>query len=100
MDNLNNLNIIFFDGVCNLCNSSVQFIIKRNKKQQFYYASLQSDVAKEILLQHLEKKITLNTIVFVEKGNVYAKSTCILQALAILFIAFTPFSNFRHKSME
>ncbi|MEZ4840042.1 MAG: DCC1-like thiol-disulfide oxidoreductase family protein [Flavobacteriaceae bacterium] len=79
MINLDDSNIILFDGVCNLCNSSVQFIIKRNKKQHFYYASLQSDVAKEILLQHLEKKITLDTIVFVEKGNIYTKSTAALR---------------------
>ena len=79
MINLGDSNIILFDGVCNLCNSSVQFIIKRNKKQHFYYASLQSDVAKEILLQHLEKKITLDTIVFVEKGNIYTKSTAALR---------------------
>lgn len=79
MINLDDSNIILFDGVCNLCNSSVQFIIKRNKKQHFYYASLQSDVAKEILLQHLEKKITLDTIVFIEKGNIYTKSTAALR---------------------
>ncbi len=42
-------NIIFFDGICNLCNSSIDFVIKRDKKRQFKYASLQSQTAKEVL---------------------------------------------------
>ncbi|MBC8172923.1 MAG: DUF393 domain-containing protein, partial [Chitinophagales bacterium] len=39
--------VIFFDGICNLCNSSVQFIIRHDKKNIFKFASLQSDFAKQ-----------------------------------------------------
>jgi predicted DCC family thiol-disulfide oxidoreductase YuxK len=38
--------IIYFDGVCNLCNGFVQFVLKRDKKGLFRFASLQSDYAK------------------------------------------------------
>lgn len=72
-------NIVFFDGVCNLCNSSVQFIIKRNKKRNFLYTSLQSDVAREILLQFPEKNINLDSIVLLENGKIYTKSSAIFQ---------------------
>ena len=50
MDNLENKSIILFDGVCNLCNASVNFVIKHDKKAQFLFASFQSDAAKEIML--------------------------------------------------
>lgn len=46
-----NKQLILFDGVCNLCNSSVLFVIKRDKKNNFLFAPLQSDVGKTILDQ-------------------------------------------------
>ncbi|MGH2566466.1 MAG: thiol-disulfide oxidoreductase DCC family protein, partial [Ginsengibacter sp.] len=44
--------IILFDGVCNLCNVAVQFVIKRDRKNQFVFASLQSEEAKKILAEY------------------------------------------------
>lgn len=41
--------VILFDGVCNLCNNSVQFIIKRDPKARFRFAALQSDKARELV---------------------------------------------------
>ncbi|WP_178985299.1 thiol-disulfide oxidoreductase DCC family protein [Winogradskyella helgolandensis] len=41
--------LILFDGVCNLCNSSVLYVIKRDKKDQFLFAPLQSDIGKTII---------------------------------------------------
>jgi predicted DCC family thiol-disulfide oxidoreductase YuxK len=41
--------IVLFDGVCNLCNDAVQTIIKRDKKQQFLFASLQSEAGQALL---------------------------------------------------
>ena len=73
--------VILFDGVCNLCNSTVQFIIKKDTKQQFKFASLQSDVAREILLHHSERNIELNSIVFILNNKVYLKSSAALRIL-------------------
>ena len=81
MNNKKNKAIILFDGVCNLCNASVNFIIKHDTTKQFLFASLQSDATKEILLQHTVKKTHLNSIVLIEKGKVYYKSTAILRIL-------------------
>ena len=71
--------IILFDGVCNLCNNSVQFVIKRDNKQQFLFASLQSDAATKLLLQFYSKKIELQSIVLIEENKVYDKSTAALR---------------------
>ena len=70
--------IILFDGVCNLCNSSVQFIIKRDKKEQFLFASLQSDYAKEHLPDELSDSKALQSIVLKEKDEIKTKSTAAL----------------------
>ena len=52
MINLQDKSLVLFDGVCNLCTSSIQFIIKRDKKNHFLFSSLQSDAGQQILLQN------------------------------------------------
>ena len=74
-----NKSIILFDGVCNFCNSSVNFIIKHDTKKHFLFASLQSDVAKEILLQLDKKKLIEDSIVLIQDGKLYQKSTAALK---------------------
>ena len=71
--------IIFFDGMCNLCNSSVQFILKKDTNNVFLFSSLQSDAAKGILLQYNLENFDLSSIILVEKGIIYQKSTAILR---------------------
>ena len=78
VDNLKNKSILLFDGVCNLCNASVNFIIKHDKKAHFKFASLQSDAAKELLLQYKAKKIKMDSIILIENGTFYKKSTAAL----------------------
>ncbi len=79
MNNFNSKSIVLFDGVCNLCTSSVAFIIKHDRKEQFLFASLQSDAAKEILLQFSLRKLNMDSIVLVENPNIYDKSTAALK---------------------
>tara|TARA_R110001583_G_scaffold175827_1_gene330494 strand:- start:63 stop:473 length:411 start_codon:yes stop_codon:yes gene_type:complete len=76
---IKNKSIILFDGVCNLCNASVNFIIKHDKKAQFLFASLQSDAAKEKLLQYNSKKIKMDSIVLIQNNKIYEKSTAALR---------------------
>ena len=68
-------NIIFFDGICNLCNSSVNFIITRDREARFKFAPLQSEIAKNYLDQTEE----FESIVLLTNGGVYKKSTAALK---------------------
>lgn len=71
--------IIFFDGVCNLCNASINFIIDRDKNHYFHFASLQSDAAIENLTTLEPTHSDLGTVILLENGTVYAKSTAALR---------------------
>lgn len=74
--------IILFDGVCNLCNSTIQFIIKRDKNTIFRYASLQSNFGKKLLLKHQSSlPNTLDSIILINttQNKAYYKSSAALQ---------------------
>ena len=72
--------IIFFDGVCNLCNGAINFIIDRDRKGTFKFAPLQSEFAKKRLRQSKIDPLKLDTIVLLEpRGNVSVKSTAALR---------------------
>jgi predicted DCC family thiol-disulfide oxidoreductase YuxK len=76
--------IVLFDGVCNLCNSSVQFILKRDKKNQFVFGSLQGKTGQEYLKKFNLPADTLNSFMLVEDDNLYTKSTGALHMLKYL----------------
>lgn len=71
--------IIFFDGVCNLCNGAVQFIIKRDTKKTFQFASLQSAFAHDQLKEHQIDVTALQSIVLKSGNTIYTKSTAALR---------------------
>jgi len=73
--------IILFDGVCNLCNGAVQFVIKRDKRNQFLFASLQSEEGKKILREHHLPTNKLYSFILVEDGKVYDRSTAALKVV-------------------
>lgn len=78
-------NLILFDGVCNLCNSSVLYVIKRDKKNKFMFTPLQGETGKQIIKKfnidtsHIDSIILYNP----EKG-VYYKSTAALKVASQL----------------
>lgn len=67
--------VVLFDGVCNLCSSSVQFIIKHDPERLFRYASLQSEFGQNILRQFNLPVNELNSFILLEDGKIYIKST-------------------------
>ena len=73
--------IILFDGVCNLCNGAVQFVIKRDNKNRFLFASLQSEEGKQILENHNFPLNKRDSFLLVEDGKVYERSTAALRVL-------------------
>ncbi len=68
-----NKQIILFDGVCNLCDSFVQFVLRHDKEKQFVFASLQSSIGQHLLRKHnLEN--SLKTVVLINDGVTYLYS--------------------------
>lgn len=78
--------IILFDGVCNLCNGRVKFVIRHDKKQQIHFAALQSETGKALLKQYNLSDNNLQSFVFIEKGKAYTQSTAALRVCKYLGI--------------
>ena len=96
-----NKKIILFDGLCNLCNSSVQFLIKRDSKDIFRFVSLQSELGKE-LLSKLPTAIqkTDSIIIYESEAVFYYKSQAgfqIIKSLGGLFNLLLIFKLLPHS---
>lgn len=70
--------IILFDGECNFCDKSVQFIIKRDPNANFHFASLQSKIGKELLSQYNVPN-NINSLVLIENHQCFFKSSAALR---------------------
>jgi len=70
--------IILFDGVCNLCNRSVQFILKRDPNEQFKFTSLQSETGQNLLRKHALKP-DMKSVILIENDQIFLKSTAALR---------------------
>lgn len=75
----NKRRLIFFDGDCNLCQYAVQFILQRDKKGRFSYASLQSEIAYELLSAAGPLPLNVSTFVLWEEGKIFYRSTAALR---------------------
>ena len=71
--------VILFDGVCNLCNSSVQFIINRDPQVKFHFAALQSETGGRLLQSSDLPTQVFQSIVLIKNGTVYQKSDAALE---------------------
>mgnify|MGYP000856025301 FL=1 len=76
--------IILFDGVCNLCNDAVQFVIKHDPKEKFRFASLQGNNGQKLLRQFQLPANTFNSFVLIQDGKAYTKSTAALKVASQL----------------
>ena len=75
--------IILFDGVCNLCNGTVNFIIRRDVKEQFVFAALQSEAGTRSLAKFNLPTGQLDSFVLIEGENCYLRSTAALRVAPI-----------------
>ncbi len=77
-----NKTIILFDGVCNLCNSAINFVIDKDKQDNFYFASLQSEFG-QALLTHFDRNTNdFDSMIVYENGKIKTKSTAALRIAA------------------
>lgn len=85
--------IVLFDGECNFCDQSVQFIIKRDPQGYFSFASLQSEVGQD-LLEKYEIPADTDSFVLIEDGRAYTKSSAALRVCKHLKGAWKAFRLF------
>ena len=71
-------NIILFDGVCNFCDRSVQFIIKRDRTALYKFTAIQSDAGQEIITK-LNVPPDIDSLILVENDNCYYQSSAALR---------------------
>ena len=71
--------VVLFDGKCNLCNGSVNFILDRERGSDLRFASLQGEVGAAMLDHEGMDRSELGTMLFVEDGRVYRKSSAVLR---------------------
>jgi predicted DCC family thiol-disulfide oxidoreductase YuxK len=81
---VNDKPIILFDGICNLCSNSVQFILKRDKEKKFLFASLQSNYGQALLKQFNLPTNTFNSFLLFENGKILTRSTAALKMFSQL----------------
>lgn len=75
-----NKKIILFDGVCNLCNGFIQFVIKRDTTDVFRYAALQSKIGQQLISERSIDTTKIDSVILVEPNVAYyVKSDAALQ---------------------
>lgn len=87
--------IVLFDGVCNLCNNAVIFIIEHDKKDVFRFASLQSEIGEKLVEDRGMDPEELHSIVLIDPGVAYyRKSTAALEISRELSGGYSLLKNF------
>ena len=76
--------IILFDGVCNLCNGWVKFVIRHDPQATFRFAALQSEAGARFLTQFNLNTVDFQTFIFIEGAQAYQRSTAALRVLKAL----------------
>jgi predicted DCC family thiol-disulfide oxidoreductase YuxK len=92
---MENQPIILFDGVCNLCNGSVQWLILRDSKAILRFASLQSDFGQSILKKNNFNMTDFNSFILLEGGKIWTKSDAALRVVGHLGGVWALLSVFR-----
>ena len=74
--------LVLFDGICNLCNGAVLFIIKRDNAGKITFASLQSELGRDHLVRNGLDPDALHSIIVIENGKLFQKSDAVLRIVA------------------
>jgi len=97
---MTNSPLILYDGVCNLCNHSVRFVVKNDKKSVFKITSLQSELGQQVMAKNQLNDTSYSSFILVENGKLFFKSTAALHVikklngpvkLLYIFIIIPPF---------
>jgi len=78
---MENKKIIFYDGVCNMCNSFVNTIISLDKKNQLFFSPLNGKIAKKLLKKHSEKIKNIDSVIFYSHSKISVKSKAVIDII-------------------
>ncbi len=102
-----NRNIVFFDGVCHLCNGFVDMVISKDPQHHYLFAPLQGETAKSLLPSQDLKQ--LDTVIYFEAGQIYYRSAAIVKVVsglggvyklfALMMIIPTPVRDFLYRKI-
>ncbi len=76
---MNQPSIILFDGVCNLCNGFVNFVIDRDPDAKFKFGALQSEEGQKLVVQYHLQDVPLESVILIENGKAYRESSAALR---------------------
>ena len=83
-DTLHKGPVILFDGVCNFCNGTVNFLLRQKGHENFRFAALQSEAGQRLLAQYNLSRTDLNSFVLFENGRIYQRSSAALRLTTYL----------------
>lgn len=92
---MDNRSIVIFDGVCNFCNWSVSFIIKRDPEGLFAFTPMQSDLAQNLMEEHQISNVGIDTFLLIKNDQCFVFSTAALEIAKDLTGFWYLFSVFR-----
>lgn len=78
------MSVLLFDGICNLCNASVQWVILRDKKGVFKFAAIQSEAGQTLLKQFGLHNQPIESVILIKDERIYTKSDAALMASSLL----------------
>lgn len=76
---MDNRHIVIFDGLCNLCNGAVNFIIKRDPKAIFVFTPIQSDLADKLMRDHQIISAEIDTFLLIKNGKAHIRTDAALE---------------------
>lgn len=89
------MNVVYFDGVCNLCNSAVNFLIDQDKEGRLKFASLQSEAGKAVLHRSGLPEQDYDSFILVKNGQLLLKSDAVLEVVRLLGGAWSLLYSFK-----
>ncbi len=95
IEQLQGKSIVFYDGTCGFCQASIQLALKYNKKQDLYFAALQSGLAQELVPQAQLPDPLPDSILFFENGRLFTESEAALRIARHLTFPWSVLYYFR-----
>lgn len=87
--------LLLFDGECSLCNRSVRFILRFERKPVLSFAALGSEIGEKIARQYFNEKALPDSILLIQDGEVFTKSDAVIRIAILMGGFFRFFSIFR-----